>query len=108
VEYRLHEQGAAGLVKAYGHIGAQALTQHQYRLEVLQIEGDVCGLTGVVPVVQKHLSCVDCQLRVERLLRVACTRMGNAQQLFTRQFCPYTQSPSELLYSSSTALQSFK
>ena len=51
VEGGLHKKGAAGLVKADCNVGAQALTQHQHRLEVLQVEGHVFGLTGVVSVV---------------------------------------------------------
>lgn len=73
MEHRVHEQGLTGLVKADGHIGAQALAQHQHGLEVLQVEGHVRGLAGVVPVVQKNLSSVHRQLCVQRLVSMPCT-----------------------------------
>ena len=56
----MHKQRAARLVEADGDIGPQALAQHQQRLEVLEIKGDICSLAGAVPVVQEHLSGVHC------------------------------------------------
>lgn len=71
---RLHHQRAAGLPEADGHVRAERLAQRQHGLEVAQVESDIAGRVRAVLVAQEHRVRVHRQLRLQRLLRLACTR----------------------------------
>ena len=77
-QVRFHHQRAARLPEADGNIGVERLAQHQHGLEVAQVECDVAGRIRAVLVAQKHLVRVYRQLRLQRLLRLACSRAALA------------------------------